>query len=71
METRSLPVPNGLVGERVDSAIAKLLGFSRTFAAEESLMFSLPNEIRRDLKAAGMSDKMRHDAAFEEAGSLH
>lgn len=34
MENRSLPVPDGLVGERVDSAIAKLLGFSRTFAAE-------------------------------------
>jgi 23S rRNA pseudouridine1911/1915/1917 synthase len=29
-----MPVPNGLVGQRVDSAIAKLLGFSRTFAAE-------------------------------------
>jgi 23S rRNA pseudouridine1911/1915/1917 synthase len=27
-------VPEGLAGERVDSAIAKLLGFSRTFAAE-------------------------------------
>jgi 4-hydroxy-3-methylbut-2-enyl diphosphate reductase len=40
-------------------------------AAEESLLFALPNEIRRDLKARGMSDKMRHDAAFEEAGSLH
>ncbi len=40
-------------------------------AAEESLLFSLPNEIRRDLKARGMSDKMRHDGAFEEAGSLH
>jgi len=40
-------------------------------AAQESLLFSLPNEIRRDLKAAGKSDKMRHDAAFEEAGSLH
>lgn len=34
MESRSLPVPDGLAGERVDSAIAKLLGFSRTFAAE-------------------------------------
>ena len=34
MEFRSLPVPEGLAGERVDSAIAKLLGFSRTFAAE-------------------------------------
>ena len=38
-------------------------------AAEESLTFSLPNEIRRDLKARGMSDKMRHDGSF--AGSLH
>ena len=37
-------------------------------AAEESLVFSLPHEIRRDLKAAGLSDSMRHDAA---AGSLH
>ncbi|MEL4318600.1 RluA family pseudouridine synthase [Leifsonia sp. YIM 134122] len=34
METRSLPVPDGLDGTRVDAAIAKLLGFSRTFAAE-------------------------------------
>ncbi len=34
METRSLPVPDGLAGERADAAIAKLLGFSRTFAAD-------------------------------------
>ena len=33
-EQRSLPVPDGLAGERVDSALAKLLGFSRSFAAE-------------------------------------
>ncbi|KAB7746288.1 4-hydroxy-3-methylbut-2-enyl diphosphate reductase [Nostocoides sp. F2B08] len=33
-------------------------------AAEETLTFSLPTEIRRDLKAAGMSDKMTHDASF-------
>ncbi|NLJ53655.1 MAG: 4-hydroxy-3-methylbut-2-enyl diphosphate reductase [Intrasporangiaceae bacterium] len=38
-------------------------------AAEESLTFALPTEIRRDLKAAGMSDKMTHDASF--ASSLH
>lgn len=31
---RSLPVPDGLVGERVDVAVGKLLGFSRTFASE-------------------------------------
>lgn len=34
MESRSLPVPEGLAGERVDAGIAKLLGFSRSFAAE-------------------------------------
>ena len=33
-------------------------------SAEETLTFSLPTEIRRDLKAAGMSDKMTHDASF-------
>lgn len=31
---RSLPVPDGLVGERVDVAVGKLLGFSRTFASD-------------------------------------
>jgi 23S rRNA pseudouridine1911/1915/1917 synthase len=34
METRSLPVPDGLAGERADAGLAKLLGFSRTFAAD-------------------------------------
>jgi 23S rRNA pseudouridine1911/1915/1917 synthase len=34
MESRSLFVPDGLTGDRVDAALAKLLGFSRTFAAE-------------------------------------
>jgi len=34
METRSLPLPDGLDGVRVDAGIAKLLGFSRSFAAE-------------------------------------
>ncbi|MFM6975121.1 MAG: RluA family pseudouridine synthase [Agromyces sp.] len=33
-ELRSLPVPDGLVGERCDVALGKLLGFSRSFAAE-------------------------------------
>jgi 4-hydroxy-3-methylbut-2-enyl diphosphate reductase len=40
-------------------------------AAEESLMFALPNEIRRELKARGESGEIRHDASFEEVGSLH
>ena len=34
MEHRSLPVPDGLDGARVDQALAKLLGFSRTQAAD-------------------------------------
>lgn len=33
-EYRELPVPDGLVGERVDVAVSKLLGLSRSFAAE-------------------------------------
>jgi 23S rRNA pseudouridine1911/1915/1917 synthase len=34
MESRALPVPDGLDGSRVDAALAKMLGFSRTFAAD-------------------------------------
>jgi len=34
VESRTLPVPDGLDGARVDAALAKMLGFSRTFAAE-------------------------------------
>jgi len=34
MTSRSLPVPDGLDGQRADAGLAKLLGFSRTFAAE-------------------------------------
>jgi 23S rRNA pseudouridine1911/1915/1917 synthase len=34
VERRELPVPDGLAGERADAGLAKLLGFSRTFAAE-------------------------------------
>lgn len=34
MSVRSLPVPDGLVGERVDAGLARMLGLSRTRAAE-------------------------------------
>lgn len=33
-ETRSLPVPDGLAGDRVDAGIARLLGLSRTRAGQ-------------------------------------
>jgi 23S rRNA pseudouridine1911/1915/1917 synthase len=34
MALRTLPVPDGLAGERVDAALARMLGFSRTQAAD-------------------------------------
>ncbi|MFT4135304.1 RluA family pseudouridine synthase [Microbacterium sp.] len=34
MPSRTLPVPDGLDGARVDAGLAKMLGFSRTFAAD-------------------------------------
>jgi 23S rRNA pseudouridine1911/1915/1917 synthase len=34
MESRSFPIPDGLEGSRVDAGLAKLLGFSRSFASE-------------------------------------
>ena len=70
--TSGASVPEVLVRDVLDYLAQR--GFEDVepvVAAEESLLFALPNEIRRDLKARGMSDKMRHDASFEEAGSLH
>ncbi|HQY98316.1 MAG TPA: 4-hydroxy-3-methylbut-2-enyl diphosphate reductase, partial [Phycicoccus sp.] len=71
--TSGASVPEILVREVLDFLAGR--GFDEVkpiVAAEESLMFALPNEIRKDLKAAGKSDKMRHDAAsLQDAGSLH
>jgi len=61
VETRSLPVPNGLVGERVDSAIAKLLGFSRTFAAE----VAEAGGVSADGVVLGKSDRLQDGAWLE------
>ena len=33
-KTRTVPVPEGLAGMRVDAGVAKLLGLSRSAAAE-------------------------------------
>ncbi|ALJ20798.1 RluA family pseudouridine synthase [Microbacterium sp. No. 7] len=54
MESRSLPVPDGLDGTRVDAALAKMLGFSRTFAAE----VAEAGGVRLDGRALGKSDKL-------------
>ncbi|MFC0681586.1 RluA family pseudouridine synthase [Lysobacter korlensis] len=53
-ETRSLPVPDGLAGERVDSALAKLLGFSRSFAAE----VAEAGGVALDGRVLGKSDRL-------------
>ena len=56
--SRSFPVPDGLDGVRVDAALAKLLGFSRTFAAE----VAESGGVRLDGRALGKSDKLRADS---------
>lgn len=54
MPERSLPVPDGLAGERVDAGLAKLLGLSRTRAA------AIADEggVELDLRPAGRSDRL-------------
>ncbi|MEH3088589.1 MAG: RluA family pseudouridine synthase [Microbacterium arborescens] len=54
MPQRALPVPDGLDGIRVDAALAKLLGFSRTFAAE----VAAAGGVSLDGRALGKSDKL-------------
>jgi 23S rRNA pseudouridine1911/1915/1917 synthase len=52
--SRRLPVPDGLDGERVDAALAKMLGFSRTFAAE----VAASGGVMLDGRTAGKSDRV-------------
>ena len=60
-ETRTLPVPEGLEGERVDAALARMFGFSRTKAAE----LAADGKVRVDGAAAGKSDRVRGGAWLE------
>lgn len=61
MESRALPVPDGRDGERVDAGLAKLLGFSRTFAAE----VADNGGVTMDGRPAGKSDRLRAGAWLE------
>ncbi|PRI11780.1 RluA family pseudouridine synthase [Leucobacter massiliensis] len=61
MEHRSLPVPDGLAGERTDAALAKLLGFSRSFAAE----LAQAGQVRLDGREIGKSDRLSPGAWLE------
>jgi 23S rRNA pseudouridine1911/1915/1917 synthase len=61
VESRNLPVPQGLAGERVDAALARLLGFSRTFAAE----VAEAGGVVVDGVTLGKSDRLRADSWLE------
>lgn len=54
MTTRSMPVPDGLDGERVDAGLARLLGLSRTKAAE----IAAAGGVRQDGKVLSKSDRL-------------
>jgi 23S rRNA pseudouridine1911/1915/1917 synthase len=60
-EVRNLPVPDGLEGERVDAALARLFGFSRTKAAE----LAANGKVRLDGAEAGKSDRVHGGAWIE------
>jgi 23S rRNA pseudouridine1911/1915/1917 synthase len=51
---RTLPVPDGLVGERVDAGVAKLLGLSRTRVAA----IADAGGIELDFRPAGRADRL-------------
>jgi 23S rRNA pseudouridine1911/1915/1917 synthase len=61
VEFRSLPVPDGLDGTRVDAALAKMLGFSRTFAAD----VIDAGGVTLDGRVLTKSDKLRGGAWLE------
>jgi 23S rRNA pseudouridine1911/1915/1917 synthase len=54
VSTRSLPVPDGLAGERVDAGLARLLGVSRTRVAD----LAEAGAVRLDGRPATKSDRL-------------
>jgi len=58
---RTLPVPDGLAGERVDAALARMLGFSRTQAAE----LATSGAVLVDGRQVGKSDRLHAGAWLE------
>jgi len=61
MPSRLLPVPDGLDGARVDAALAKMLGFSRTFAAE----VAESGGVLVDARPVGKSDRLSGGSMIE------
>ncbi len=60
-ETRTLLIPEGLEGERVDAALARVLGLSRTRAAE----LAADGHVRIDGTAVGKSHRVLAGALLE------
>jgi 23S rRNA pseudouridine1911/1915/1917 synthase len=58
---RSLPVPDGLDGERVDAALSRMFGLSRTKAAD----LAAEGRVAIDGAMVGKSDKVRGGAWLE------
>ena len=60
-ESRLLPVPDGLAGERVDAGLAKLLGLSRSVCAD----MITDGLVSQNGKVVAKSDRLNHDAYLE------
>lgn len=60
-DVRALPVPEGLAGERVDAALARLFGISRTRAAD----LVADGKVSIDGQAPAKSDRVAADAWLE------
>ncbi|WIM70085.1 RluA family pseudouridine synthase [Corynebacterium suedekumii] len=60
-ETRTLPVPEGLAGMRVDAALSRLLGLSRTVAAD----LATDGDVLVDGRPVGKSDRLTADTWLE------
>ncbi|MBI9115454.1 RluA family pseudouridine synthase [Sanguibacter suaedae] len=58
---RTLPVPDGLVGERVDAALSRMLGLSRTVAAQ----IATDGGVLLDGRVVGKSDRLHPDGWLE------
>jgi len=61
VSTRSLPVPDGLAGERVDAGLARLLGLSRTAASD----IADADGVRLDGRSVGKGDRLRAGSWLE------
>lgn len=57
-DSRQMPVPSGLAGMRIDAGLAKLLGLSRTVAAQ----LAEDGDVTVDGVAVGKSDRLVEDA---------